>query len=74
VFGHGEYDANTLDSEYRRDIDKGIEIDIPENYYEQNDPSGRIKMRWKAHEALLISNWLNYCVYQATPFDIDSIE
>ena len=74
VFGHGEYDANTLDGEYKRDIAKGIDIAKPKNYYDNDDERGVVQMKWKAHEALLISNWLNYCVYQATPYDIKRIK
>ena len=73
-FGHGEYDAETLHLEYSRDVQKGLNIAMPKNYY-INDKTGELPpIRWRAHESLLISNWLNYCVYQATPFDIDAIK
>lgn len=74
VFGHGEYDVGSLHNEYVRDIGKGLAIDIPKHYYENDDPSRLPKMTWRAHESLLISNWLNYCVYQTTPYDISSIK
>ncbi len=73
VFGHGEYDAESLKNEYERDVAKGLDIALPKNYYENNDPKKSPVMRWRAHESLLMSNWLNYCVYQATPFDIEKI-
>ncbi|MBQ8882253.1 MAG: homoserine O-succinyltransferase [Clostridia bacterium] len=73
VFGHGEYDATTLKNEYERDKAKGLGTAIPKNYFENDDPNGAHPLLWRAHEALLVSNWLNYCVYQATPYDIDQI-
>ncbi len=74
VFGHGEYDAATLHNEYERDKLRGINPDVPKHYYEQ-DAIGKVPpIFWRAHESLLIGNWLNYCVYQETPFDIYSIE
>lgn len=72
VFGHGEYDKFTLDGEYRRDTALGrSDVAKPVNYYGED---GSPVLSWRAHSALLMSNWLNYCVYQATPFDIDSIK
>ncbi len=73
ISGHGEYDWDTLKSEYDRDIGKGLPIDVPKYYYENDDPSKRPKVTWKAHANLLFANWLNYYVYQQTPYDIDSI-
>lgn len=74
VFGHGEYDLETLHNEYSRDKAKGLDTKIPQHYY-ANDKDGVLpRHRWRAHEALLISNWLNYCVYQATPFDLEKID
>ncbi len=73
VTGHSEYSPLTLDSEYRRDLDKGLPIDIPKNYYKDNDPSKGPIVRWRSHANLLFSNWLNYFVYQETPYDIGSI-
>lgn len=69
VTGHSEYDADTLLQEYLRDLNKGMEIQIPENYFINDDPSKEPVNRWKCHGSLLFSNWLNYYVYQATPYD-----
>ncbi|HHX66937.1 MAG: homoserine O-succinyltransferase [Miniphocaeibacter sp.] len=74
ISGHGEYDTYTLDREYRRDIAKGLNIKIPENYYKDDDPEKGVSVKWKAHSNLFFSNWLNYCVYQETPYDIEKIE
>jgi homoserine O-succinyltransferase len=73
VTGHSEYDDGTLDLEYRRDVEKGLEIDIPKNYYKDNSPNKRPINLWRSHATLLFSNWLNYCVYQITPYDIEKI-
>lgn len=70
ITGHSEYDRYTLDSEYKRDRSQGIPINIPANYYEDNDPSKEPVMLWRASATLLFSNWLNYYVYQETPFDL----
>lgn len=67
--GHSEYDIDTLKKEYDRDIQKGMEIDIPINYYPNNDPSRTPLITWRAHANLLFFNWLNYYVYQETPYD-----
>ncbi|KAA6351087.1 Homoserine O-succinyltransferase [termite gut metagenome] len=72
--GHSEYSPLTLDMEYRRDIDKGFDIDIPKNYYTDNDPDKRPLVRWRGHANLLFSNWLNYYVYQETPYNIQDIK
>lgn len=69
VTGHSEYDPLTLQREYIRDINKGLPIDIPKNYFQNNDPTQNPIVRWKAHANLLFSNWLNYYVYQVTSFD-----
>ncbi|MDR1148430.1 MAG: homoserine O-succinyltransferase [Spirochaetaceae bacterium] len=69
INGHLEYDALTLDAEYRRDKAKGIDIKPPRNYYRNDDPNQMPIVRWRAHAHLFFSNWLNY-VYQETPFDI----
>lgn len=74
IMGHAEYDALTLDAEYRRDINSGIKIDVPENYYPDNDPSKAPIVNWRSHGNLLYTNWLNYFVYQSTPYDIEEIE
>ncbi len=73
VFGHGEYDADTLHNEYVRDIAKGLDVEPPSHYYAGGRVGEIPPMTWRAHESLLVGNWLNYCVYQATPFDIRSI-
>ncbi|MCR4331366.1 MAG: homoserine O-succinyltransferase, partial [Sulfuricaulis sp.] len=69
VTGHSEYDPLTLKTEYDRDVNKGLSIDVPRNYYPQDDPSRPPQVRWRGHASLLYANWLNYCVYQITPFD-----
>ena len=71
VTGHSEYDAETLKEEYERDLAKGMDIQIPYHYFPDDDPSRIPPMRWKSHAGLLFSNWLNYYVYQETPYDID---
>jgi homoserine O-succinyltransferase len=73
VTGHLEYDPLTLDKEYRRDLGKGLPIEIPKNYYPGNDPSKPPVVRWRAHAHLFFSNWLNY-VYQETPYDLGGLE
>ncbi|WP_299491758.1 homoserine O-succinyltransferase [uncultured Shewanella sp.] len=73
VMGHPEYQKFTLDEEYKRDVQEGIEPDQPQNYYFNNDPSNTPIVRWYGHGNLLISNWLNYYVYQLTPYDLDTI-
>ena len=73
VMGHSEYEKNTLANEYFRDIDKGLEIEIPKNYFKDDDPTKQPVSLWKAHSSLLYTNWLNYYVYQLTPYDINSI-
>ena len=73
VTGHSEYDNDTLDAEYRRDLKKGLDPELPENYYPGDDPAKRPPNVWRAHAHLLFSNWLNYAVYQNTPFNIDDI-
>jgi len=74
VTGHSEYSPLTLDTEYRRDLDKGLPIDMPVNYYRDNDPAKGPVVRWRAHANLFFQNWLNYYVYQETPFDINEIK
>ena len=66
--GHLEYDSTTLADEYNRDISKGLEIEVPKNYFTNDDPSITPISSWKSHAHLFYSNWLNYCVYQETPF------
>jgi homoserine O-succinyltransferase len=73
ITGHSEYSPRTLDDEYRRDLNKGLPIQLPKNYYRDNDPSQGPVVRWRGHANLLFANWLNYYVYQATPFRRESI-
>ena len=73
VTGHSEYDADTLKNEYLRDKQLGLPIDIPENYFPDDDANKEPLVRWRGHANLLFSNWLNYFVYQTTPYDIMSI-
>lgn len=68
-FNHPEYDAHSLHDEYVRDVEKGSEIAMPQKYYPEDDPKKPPMRRWHAHANLLYSNWINYCVYQETPFD-----
>ena len=74
VSGHCEYDPLTLDAEYRRDISQGKPISVPKNYYPNDDPSCTPVVRWRGHGNLLFSNWLNYYVYQETPFDLANLK
>ena len=73
IMGHSEYDAMTLDAEYRRDIAKGMDIAVPKNYYPNNDPTQPPMVTWRSCANLLFSNWLNYFVYQTTPYDLREI-
>jgi homoserine O-succinyltransferase len=73
ITGHSEYDPLTLKGEYDRDVNKGLPIHVPKNYYPKDDPSKEPNVRWRGHANLLFSNWLNYHVYQVTPYDIDKI-
>ena len=74
ITGHSEYDANTLYNEYARDLALGKEIKIPENYFPDDDPTQPPMVTWRAHANLLYSNWLNYFVYQSTPYDIKQVK
>ena len=73
ITGHAEYSPLTLDTEYRRDLAKGLPIDIPRHYYRADNPSLGPVVTWRAHANLLFTNWLNYYVYQETPYNIESI-
>ncbi|MCC7165362.1 MAG: homoserine O-succinyltransferase [Anaerolineae bacterium] len=73
ITGHSEYDPLTLKAEYDRDVSKGLEIRVPKNYYPNDDPSQAPLVRWRGHANLLYTNWLNYYVYQETPYDVDEI-
>lgn len=74
VMGHSEYDRGTLDGEYQRDISQGKSINVPCNYYKNNDPEKEISVKWRGHSNLLFSNWINYYVYQETPYVIENIK
>jgi len=73
ITGHSEYDALTLDAEYKRDVSQGKPIEIPKNYYPNDDPTKDPIVCWRSHANLLYSNWLNYFVYQTTPYDIGKV-
>lgn len=73
VTGHSEYDPTTLGEEYWRDINKGLEISVPKHYYPNNDPEKKPMVTWRSHAHLLYSNWLNYYVYQSTPYTLGGI-
>lgn len=74
ITGHLEYAPNTLDKEYRRDKDVRDDVELPLNYYRDDDPSKAPVVSWRAHANLFYSNWINYYVYQETPYDINKIE
>lgn len=74
ITGHLEYASDTLDKEYRRDVGKRDDVEMPVNYYLDDNPENPPVVRWRAHANLLFSNWINYYVYQETPYDIDKIE
>lgn len=71
--GHAEYDRDTLDREYRRDVKAGLAVPVPDNYYVDDDPEKVMRMTWRAHAHLIFANWLNYFVYQETPFNLQEI-
>ncbi|MBR2178179.1 MAG: homoserine O-succinyltransferase, partial [Paludibacteraceae bacterium] len=73
ITGHIEYAPDTLDKEYKRDLLKDLPIDIPKNYYPNDDYRQKPVVRWRSHANLLYSNWLNYFVYQETPYDLSNI-
>lgn len=73
ITGHSEYDPRTLEKEYLRDKNAGLPIEVPRNYYPNNDDTQEPVVTWRAHANLLYSNWLNYFVYQTTPYDISKI-
>lgn len=73
VFGHPEYDTDTLANEYKRDVKKGLNPAIPKHYFPNDDPNQRPISNWRAAAQLLYTNWLNYYVYQATPYDIKQV-
>lgn len=73
ITGHSEYDRDTLAKEYFRDIDKGLDIEMPINYFPNNDPKAVPKMTWRGTANLIFNNWLNYFVYQKTPYDLNTL-
>ena len=74
ITGHSEYSPMTLDTEYKRDLSKGLPIEMPRNYYKHDNPEEGVVVRWRAHANLLFTNWLNYFVYQETPYNIEDIK
>ena len=74
VTGHLEYSPNTLDKEYRRDKDVRDDVEVPKHYYRDDNPANPPLVTWRAHANLLYSNWINYYIYQETPFDINQIK
>lgn len=74
ITGHMEYAPNTLDQEYKRDMGKRDDVDMPKNYYKDDDPKNKPVVRWRAHANLFFTNWINYYVYQETPYDINLIK
>lgn len=74
VLGHQEYDKGTLAGEYNRDKNKGMDIEVPKNYFRNDDPEDEILFRWRSHASLLFSNWLNFFVYQDTPYNLDELK
>jgi len=74
VTGHSEYDPLTLKAEYDRDIAKGLPMALPKNYYPDDDPTKEPEVRWRGHANLLFANWLNYYVYQETPYNLEEIK
>jgi homoserine O-succinyltransferase len=73
IFNHSEYEADSLKNEYDRDVNKNLPIEVPENYFPDNDPNRQPVLSWRAHSYLLYNNWINYYVYQSTPFDFNKI-
>ena len=74
ITGHFEYAPNTLDIEYKRDLGKRDDVEMPLNYYINNNPANQPLVTWRAHANLLFSNWINYYIYQETPYDINKIK
>lgn len=74
ITGHAEYDRDTLKTEYMRDVDKGLPIDVPYNYFPDDNPNLTPPFSWRGHASLMYSNWLNFCVYQETPYDLTQIK
>lgn len=74
ITGHSEYDRDTIAAEYFRDVDKGIDIQLPYNYFPDDNPENTPVFSWRCTANLMFSNWLNYCVYQRTPYNLDELE
>ncbi len=74
IMGHSEYDSDTLRKEFERDMAKGMKIDFPKNYFPENNPKNEPIVSWRGHSNLLFCNWLNYYVYQETPFELEKIK
>ena len=74
ITGHAEYDRNTLANEYFRDVNKGLHPQVPQNYFPGNDPAALPPLTWRSHANLLYTNWLNYYVYQQTPYDLKNLK
>ncbi|MEG2637883.1 MAG: homoserine O-succinyltransferase [Clostridiales bacterium] len=74
ITGHSEYDSTSLKEEYLRDVNAGLEIDMPKNYFPNDDPTKEPIVTWRSHANLLYSNWLNYFVYQTTPYDLNTLK
>ncbi len=73
ITGHSEYDRDTIAQEYFRDVEKGLEIEVPYNYFPNDNPKEIPHFKWGCHANLMFSNWLNYCVYQSTPYNLDEL-
>ena len=74
LMGHAEYDRDTLNKEYMRDLAAGVDIQLPQHYFPNDDPTKMPPVRWRSCAHLLYANWLNYCVYQTAPYDIREIQ
>lgn len=74
ITGHSEYDRDTIANEYKRDVAKGLDIQIPYNYFPDDDPDNMPVFSWRCTANLMFSNWLNYCVYQKTPYNLEELE
>ena len=73
VTGHSEYDPGTLRYEYERDVKRGLNPEVPENYFQGDDPRNEPMVKWRSHANLLFVNWLNYAVYQKTPYQLEEM-
>ncbi len=74
ITGHMEYNPDTLDTEYRRDAGKRDDVELPQNYYQNDNPDNAPVVTWRAHANLFYHNWINYYIYQKTPYDINKID